>query len=132
MFLAPALFHPASWWKVRSNAVDSNLRGVSISQTNTGKYVLWASGTKSTVLRSTDEGKSWQQLNVNGAVNLDFRDIEAFGQNIAYVMSSGKEEKSRIYKTMDGGKSWTLQYTEKRPGFFLDSLACDSKIIASR
>ncbi len=42
-------------------------------------------------------------------------------------MSSGDGEKSRIYRTIDAGKSWTLQYTDKRAGFFLDSLVCDSK-----
>lgn len=96
-----------------------------------GHYVIWASGTKGTVLRSSDEGKSWKQLKnaVDATVgDLDFRDIEAFGANTAYLMSSGDGEKSRIYKTTDAGKSWTLQYTDKRLGFFLDSLACDSKI----
>jgi photosystem II stability/assembly factor-like uncharacterized protein len=43
-------------------------------------------------------------------------------------MSSGDGEKSRIYKTINAGKSWTLQHADKRPGFFLDSLACDSAI----
>jgi len=61
-----------------------------------------------------------------GGADLDFRDIEAFGASTAYLMSSGDGEKSRIYKTTDQGKSWTLQYTDKRAGFFLDSLACDS------
>jgi photosystem II stability/assembly factor-like uncharacterized protein len=42
-------------------------------------------------------------------------------------MSTGDGDKSRIYKTTDGGKTWKLQYSDKRPGFFLDSLACDSK-----
>jgi len=42
-------------------------------------------------------------------------------------MSSGEADKSRIYKTIDGGETWKLQYTDKRAGFFLDSLACDSK-----
>jgi photosystem II stability/assembly factor-like uncharacterized protein len=42
-------------------------------------------------------------------------------------MSSGDGEKSRIYKTIDRGLSWTLQYTDKRTGFFLDSLACESR-----
>ena len=41
-------------------------------------------------------------------------------------MSSGDGDKSRIYKTTDGGKTWKLQYSDKRPGFFLDSLACSS------
>jgi photosystem II stability/assembly factor-like uncharacterized protein len=111
---------------IQKTGVDANLRGISISQTSKNKYILWASGTKGTVLRSSDEGRSWQQLKVDGGADLDFRDIEAFGASTAYLMSSGDGEKSRIYKTTDQGKSWTLQYTDKRAGFFLDSLACDS------
>jgi photosystem II stability/assembly factor-like uncharacterized protein len=112
---------------IRKTGVDANLRGISISQSNKNKYIVWASGTKGAVLRSADEGRSWQLLKVDDGAELDFRDIEAFGANIAYLMSSGDGEKSRIYKTTDQGKSWTLQYTDKRPGFFLDSLACDSR-----
>jgi photosystem II stability/assembly factor-like uncharacterized protein len=118
----------APLWQVQTSGVEATLRGVSVIQTNAGKYVVWASGTKGTVLRSTDEGKSWQQLKVDGGSDLDFRDIEAFGEETAYTMSSGDGEKSRIYKTTDGGKSWMMQYTDKRPGFFLDALVCDSKI----
>ena len=63
-----------------------------------------------------------------GSSDFDFRDIEGFDPDTAYVMSSGDGDKSRIYKTTDGGNTWTLQYSDKRPGFFLDSLACDSEI----
>ena len=122
-----ALSGPAPWWQVLTSGIDTNLRGVSVSQTSTGKYSVWASGTKGTVLRSLDEGKTWTQVPVSGSETLDFRDIEAFGEETAYVMSSGDGEKSRIYKTTDGGKSWTLQYSDRRSGFFLDSLACDSQ-----
>jgi len=129
--LALAFFHSALVSQLGTTGVDANLRGVSVSkingsQTSTGKYAVWASGTKGTVLRSLDEGKSWQQIKISGAGDLDFRDIESFGAALAYAMSSGDGEKSRIYKTTDGGESWTLQYTDKRAGFFLDSLACDS------
>jgi photosystem II stability/assembly factor-like uncharacterized protein len=111
---------------IEKTGIDANLRGISISQTSRDKYIVWASGTKGTVLRSADEGRSWNQLKVDGEADLDFRDIEAFGANTAYLMSSGDGKKSRIYKTTDQGKSWTLQYTDKRVGFFLDSLACNS------
>jgi photosystem II stability/assembly factor-like uncharacterized protein len=116
---------------IQNTGFSSNLRGVSVSRTTAGKYAVWASGTKGIVLRSLDQGNSWEQLKNTGDStfdDLDFRDIESFGANIAYVMSSGDGEASRIYKTADGGKSWTLQYTDKRPGFFLDSLVCDSSI----
>ena len=75
-----------------------------------------------------DEGNTWRLLSVAGGGSLDFRDIEGFGADIAYVMSSGDSDKSRIYKTTDGGKTWLLQYSDKRAGFFLDSRACDSRI----
>jgi photosystem II stability/assembly factor-like uncharacterized protein len=127
ILLALAFSDPAPKWQVQNGSMDTNLRGVSVSQVRGGKYVVWASGSKGTVLRSLDEGKSWKQLKVDGGADLDFRDVEGFGPATAYVMSSGDGEKSRIYKTTDGGTSWTLQYTDKRPGFFLDSLACDSK-----
>jgi photosystem II stability/assembly factor-like uncharacterized protein len=120
------LSDPGLLWQAQSTGVDANLRGVSISQTRDGNYVVWASGSKGTVLRSLDDGKSWKQLKVDGGDDFDFRDIETFGADTAYLMSSGDSEKSRIYKTTDGGASWSLQYTDKRSGFFLDSLACAS------
>ncbi len=108
------------------------MRGVSVkfneSSSQSGlHYFVWASGSNGVILRSTNDGKTWKQLTVAGADNLDFRDIEAFDADVAYVMSSGDGDKSRIYKTTDGGKTWKLQYSDKRPGFFLDSLDCSSK-----
>ncbi len=119
------------WWTVQASGVDSNLRGVSVQLGENSKgrlvHIVWASGSNGVILRSTDEGNSWKQLNVAGGADLDFRGIQAFDDDVAYVMSSGDGDKSRIYKTTDGGKNWKLQYSDKRPGFFLDSLACDSK-----
>ncbi len=114
---------------MQTSGLDTNLRGVSVSDASDGKhgYVVWASGSNGVILRSTNDGATWKQLSVAGGGDLDFRDIEAFDEDIAYVMSSGDGDKSRIYKTSDGGNSWKLQYSDKRPGFFLDSLACDSK-----
>lgn len=119
-------------WSVQTSGLDTNLRGVSVkfNEANEGglHYIVWASGSNGVILRSTTDGRTWKQLSVPGAADLDFRDIEGFDADTAYVMSSGEGDKSRIYKTSDGGKTWKLQYSDKRPGFFLDSLACDSKI----
>jgi len=120
-------FGPASpQWSVQTSGLDTNLRGVSVKCDKKESCVIWASGSNGVILRSTDDGKTWKQLTVAGATELDFRDVEAFDANTAYVMSSGEEDKSRIYKTMDGGNNWKLQYSDKRSGFFLDSMACDS------
>src|SRR5262245_47506002 len=68
--------------------------------------VVWASGTKGTFARTTDAGKTWAVGTVPGADKLDFRDVEAFGEKTAYLLSAGPGDASRIYKTVDGGKSW--------------------------
>lgn len=114
-----------SHWQIETSGVEANLRGISVQRSG-GKYAIWASGTRGTILRGIGEGPL-KQLKIEGTSDLDFRDIEAFGENIAYLMSSGDGDKSRIYKTGDGGKSWTLQYSDQRAGFFLDSLACESR-----
>jgi photosystem II stability/assembly factor-like uncharacterized protein len=41
---------------------------------------------------------------------MDFRDIDAVGERVAYVLSIGNGSLSRIYKTMDAGVTWTLQF----------------------
>ncbi|MGA7646291.1 MAG: hypothetical protein WBW01_07255, partial [Terriglobales bacterium] len=78
----------APWWQVQTSGIDTNLRGVSVSDEPDGKYeyVVWASGSNGVVLRSTNEGSTWQQLHVPGGGNLDFRDIKAFDEDTAYVM----------------------------------------------
>src|SRR6267378_1262698 len=121
----------AQWWKVQTSGLDTNLRGVSAAYTPDEKGVpvpvVWASGSNGVILRSLDEGKTWQRLHVADGDALDFRGIVAFNAATAYVMSSGEGEKSRIYKTTDGGEIWKLQYTDKRKEFFLDSITCLSE-----
>jgi len=109
----------AQWIKepVKTNA---SLRGLSV----VNEKVIWASGTGGTFLRTTDRGKSWQVRTVPGAEKLDFRDIEAFDANTAYVLSIGIGESSRIYKTNDGGATWKLQFTNKVEKAFFDAIAC--------
>ncbi len=118
------------WWSVQTTGLDSNLRGVSVKSDRGSQgrrhFVVWASGSNGVILRSIDDGDTWKQLSVPDVATLDFRDIEAFGADVAYVLSSGDGDQSRIYKTTDGGINWKLQYSDTRPGFFLDSLACSS------
>ena len=49
------------------------------------------------------------------AEKLDFRDVEAFGETTAYLLSAGPGDASRIYKTVDGGKSWAMQFKSADP-----------------
>src|SRR5205807_2552536 len=121
----------AQLWKVLTSGIGSNLRGVRVAEMPDAKgvpvLVVWASGSNGVILKSVDEGKTWKRLHVTGGEALDFRGIVAFSERIAYAMSSGEGEKSRIDKTTDGGETWILPYADKRKEFFLDSIACISE-----
>jgi gamma-glutamyltranspeptidase/glutathione hydrolase len=83
---------------------------------------IWASGTKGTVLRSTDGGTSWELHAIPDAASLDIRDVEATSATTAYAMVAGADT-GRIYRTTDGGTSWLRQYDDTRKGVFLDGVA---------
>lgn len=106
-------------WQKQKVETDSGFRGLSV----VNKDVIWASGTGGTVIRTTDGGKNWSVIKVPDAEKLDFRDIEAFDGNTAYILSIGNGEASRIYKTIDGGRNWKLQFKNTNEKAFFDALA---------
>lgn len=110
---------PAVEWQAQASLVTGRLRGVSAVSSE----VAWASGANGTVLRTTDGGRRWQVLPVPGAGQLDFRDVDAMSDSVAYALSIGAGETSRIYKTADAGAHWDLQFANKDPGIFLDAMA---------
>lgn len=59
---------------------------------------------------------------VPGAEKLDFRDVDAMSDRVAYALSIGPGESSRIYKTADGGARWDLQFANTDPKVFLDAM----------
>ncbi|MBK7706971.1 MAG: hypothetical protein IPJ30_14710 [Acidobacteria bacterium] len=92
-------------WQKQTIDTKSGFRGLSVVNAN----VVWASGTGGTFVRTIDGGKTWTVGKVPDADKLDFRDVEAFDENTAFLLSIGNGESSRIYKTVDGGKTWKLQ-----------------------
>jgi photosystem II stability/assembly factor-like uncharacterized protein len=123
LLLLMAVPQEESWWTVKSTGVDANLRGVAVAVVR-GKTTIWATGTKGTVLRSTDSGESWQKCAVPEEGAGDFRGVQTFDGSTAYVMASGEGPKSGIYKTTDGGQTWVRQYQDTRTSFFLDAITC--------
>ena len=117
-------------WSIQTSGIDTNLRGVSVAPASASSSVpiVWACGSHGVILRSNDGGKTWTRLNVLNGTSLDFRSIQAFGPAIAYVMSIGPGPASRIYKTTDAGRHWTLEYAANRAAIFLDDLVCQSKV----
>jgi photosystem II stability/assembly factor-like uncharacterized protein len=105
-------------WTVQTSGVNVRLRGVSAVSEN----VAWASGAGSTVVRTADGGTTWQKLTVTSDT-LDFRDVDAVNASTAYVLSIGNGPVSRIYKTMDAGKTWSLQFKNEDAKVFLDAMS---------
>jgi photosystem II stability/assembly factor-like uncharacterized protein len=105
--------------KPQDSKTDVPLRGISAVSSK----IAWASGAKGTVLRTIDGGATWETLVIAGGDSLDFRDIQAFDQNTAFVLSIGPGEQSRIYKTADGGRIWQRQFTNSDPKAFYDCFA---------
>src|SRR2546423_11070865 len=104
-------------WAMQNSAVTARLRGVSA----VNEKVAWASGSGSTVLRTSNSGATWQKLSVT-TEPLDFRDIDAIDEQTAFVLSIGNGTASRIYKTTDAGMSWTLQFRNDDRQAFLDAM----------
>jgi len=115
----PSVTSPRSGWEQQSSGTDASFRGLCVVSSD----VAWLSGTKGTVGRTTNGGKTWSMGVVAQAEKLDFRDIAAFGPSTAYVLSAGEGEQSRIYKTTDGGKTWALQFKNSDPAGFFDAIA---------
>ena len=109
----------AQQWIPQTSNSTASLRGVSAVDRST----VWASGSGGTWLRTTDGGTTWTAGKVPDADSLDFRGIRAIDAQTTYLMSSGNGEKSRIYKTIDAGLHWTLQFTNPDPKGFFDSIA---------
>jgi photosystem II stability/assembly factor-like uncharacterized protein len=106
-------------WIPQESHTKESLRGLSVVL----PQIVWASGTHGTYLRTTDGGTNWTPAQVPGAESLDFRDVEAFDSNIAYLLAAGPGEQSRIYKTQDAGKHWDLQFTNHEPKGFFDCMS---------
>jgi photosystem II stability/assembly factor-like uncharacterized protein len=104
-------------WTVQTSGVTASLRGVSAVDDRTA----WASGANGTILRTLDGGATWSVIPIPGAEKTDFRDLEAFGPNEAVVM--GIDRPALVFRTADGGRTWTKTYENDSPGIFLDGLA---------
>jgi hypothetical protein len=78
------------------------------------------------VLKTVDGGAHWAKCAVPDApkdgATLDFRGAQAWDAQTAIVMSSGLGDKSRLYKTVDGCKSWTLVFINPEKDGFYDAL----------
>lgn len=83
--------------------------------------VVWASAGGGTFARTTDGGATWVSRVMKNAETLQFRDVHAVSERVAYLLSAGEGSHNRIYKTENGGDDWELQFQAGAdPRFFYD------------
>lgn len=124
LLLLPALLTaqkpPA--WQMQNSGTTASLRGIY----SVDGATAWASGTGGTVLKTIDGGQNWQRCATPDAgtdgATLDFRGVQAWDADTAIVMASGPGDKSRLYKTTDGCKTWRLLFKNPDQDGFWDSL----------
>jgi len=93
----------------------------SVARESTGGLGIWSQW-HFTV--TTDGGETWNAGVVPGAEALQFRDVQAFSARVAYLMSIGNNPTDfRVYKTLDGGATWTIQFENQNPSGFYDAFA---------
>jgi photosystem II stability/assembly factor-like uncharacterized protein len=95
---------------------------IAVSPVNS--QVVWAAGTGGTYVVTTDGGATWKSGVVPGAEQLQFRDVYAVSDQIAYLMSIGNDTNNfKIYKTFDGGAHWKVEFTNQLANAFYDCFA---------
>ena len=102
--------------ELQQSGVDVSFRGLGVKNENEA----WVSGTKGTVLRTQNAGKSWEKITVPGADTLDFRDLELLNDSTVLLMSIGPGSSSKIFKSTNHGDSWSVTYENKEPKAFFD------------
>jgi len=95
---------------------STSIRGLSVVDDS----IAWLSGSKGTVATTHNGGKTWDWQQVKGFEKADFRDIEAFSDKEAIIMSSGTP--ALILKTTDGGANWQVKYKNTDTVYFFDAM----------
>jgi photosystem II stability/assembly factor-like uncharacterized protein len=103
-----------SAWEPLKVETTASFRGLCVVDDR----VVWASGTRGTVIHSIDGGGTWRVDSVPGAATFDLRAIHAHDASVAHVAATA----GRIWRTTDGGKTWSLRYQAADTSMFLDAI----------
>ena len=103
--------------KILTEKKGISLRGLSVAS----ETIIWASGSKGSVVKSLNGGESFEWMQVKGYENRDFRGIYAWGEKEALIIAVSAP--AVILKKFDGGLNWQKVYENKDTSMFLDAVA---------
>lgn len=98
------------------SGTKTSIRGLSV----VGNSIAWVSGSNGWTSVTTNGGTTWKWTQIPGYEKFDFRDIEAFSQNDAVIVSAGSP--AVILMTNDGAVTWKEVYRNELPEIFLDGM----------
>jgi photosystem II stability/assembly factor-like uncharacterized protein len=75
---------------------------------------------RGTVVRATNGGRKWVADTIPSASKLDLRAIAATSADVAHALSIA--DSGRIFRTTDGGRSWSQRFMSVRKGSFFDAI----------
>jgi hypothetical protein len=105
------------FWQIQNSKTEVSFRGLSVLN----EKIVWVSGAKGTVLKTTDGGINWIKVEVPDGKELDFRDVEVIDENNILLLPAGNTGK--IFRTSDAGMSWSIVFNNQNKGVFFDGMA---------
>ncbi len=125
LVLTAALLHPHRGAGTQQPTVTEQSSGTTETLqaiSPVSEETVWVSGHGGVILRTLDGGAAWERMAAPGGDSLQFRDIHGFSSESAVALTAGEGSLSRLYRTEDGGASWTLGFLMEEPAGFLDCL----------
>ena len=106
-------------WHQTKVGSDQELRGLDAIDGRTA----WVSGDAGGVWLTTDRGHHWKDVAPPHSSKLLFRDVEATDARHALILAVGTKTASRIYRTTNGGRTWTKTFVNHNKQAFYDCMA---------
>lgn len=119
LLLLSSLSFAQTYQIINEENLDVSYRGLAFQDAKT--FVV--SGSKNTIGKTIDGGKTFTWINPKVVENRDFRDIEVLSKG--NYLALGIDSPAYILQTKDGGHTWNKVYENNEKGIFLDAIYVD-------